>query len=89
MWLTSILVHSYVPDDLIKVVLVPLLKSKSGLITESNYYRSIALSNIFSKLSEHVILSGCEVYLTTSVVITSLASNQNTQQISVYLLLKK
>ena len=66
MWLTSILVHTYVPDDLIRVVLVPLLKSKSGLITDSNNYRPIALANIFSKLLEHVILNRCEVYLTTS-----------------------
>ena len=66
MWLTSILVHTYVPDDMIRVVLVPLLKSKSGLITDSNNYRPIALANIFSKLLEHVILSRCEVYLTTS-----------------------
>ena len=66
MWLTSILVNSYVPGDLIKVVLVPLLKSKSGLITDSDNYRSIALANILSKLLEHVIPSRCEVYLTTS-----------------------
>ena len=52
MWLTSILVHSYVPDDLIKVVLVPLLNSKSGLITDSINYRPIALGNIFSILLE-------------------------------------
>ena len=66
MWFTSILVHSYVPDDLIKVVCIPLLKSKSGLITDSNNYRPIALANTFSKLMEHVILTRCEVYLTTS-----------------------
>ena len=41
MWLTSILVHTYVYDDLSRV-------------TDSNNFTPIALAKIFSKLLEHV-----------------------------------
>jgi hypothetical protein len=46
------------PEELIKTTVVPLLKNKSGDISDINNYRAIALSNCLSKLLESLIL-GC------------------------------
>ena len=48
--------HCYVPHDLIKTTVIPLLKNKSGDISDINNYRAIALSNCINKLMETVIL---------------------------------
>ena len=80
MSLTSILVHTYVPEDLVRVGCVPSLKIKSGLITDDNNYRPIAPADIFSKLLAHVLLSMCEVYLTTSDNQFGFKSKQSTYQ---------
>lgn len=50
------LCHCYVPDDLIKTTVVPLMKNKSGDISDVNNYRAIALSNSLSKLLETLML---------------------------------
>jgi len=51
------LCHCYLPADLIQTTVVPLLKNKSGDLSDINNYRAIALSNCLSKLLESLMLS--------------------------------
>ena len=50
------------PQYMINSVIVPLVKNKSGDLTDKYNYRPIALSSITSKLFEHIILK-LEEYL--------------------------
>jgi hypothetical protein len=50
------LCHCYLPNELTKTTVVPLLKNKSGDISDINNYRAIALSNCLSKLLESLML---------------------------------
>ena len=50
------LTHSFLPTELIQTTLVPLLKNKTGNISDVNNYRVIALSNSISKLLKDVLL---------------------------------
>ena len=54
--LDSMLNHATVPSDLIRSVLIPLMKDKSGMIDDASNYRGIALSNSMSKVLELIIL---------------------------------
>ena len=54
------LCHSYIPTNLTQTTLVPLLKNKSGDVTDINNYRAIALSSCLSKLFESLILTCCK-----------------------------
>ena len=57
--------HGYLPSTLIKTTIVPIVKNKSGNLSDSNNYRSIAIATITSKLLEPVLLLKCSDYLTT------------------------
>ena len=48
--------HCYVPAELTKTTIVPMVKNKSGDISDMNNYRAIALSNSVSKVLESVNL---------------------------------
>ena len=48
--------HCYLPLDMMQTTIVPLLKNKSGDISDASNYRAIALSNCMSKLLESVLL---------------------------------
>jgi len=48
--------HSYLPSASMDTEFVPLLKNKTGDITDVSNYRAIAISNAESKLLENVIL---------------------------------
>ena len=47
--------YGYVPRALMQSVIVPLVKNKSGNLSDMNNYRAIATSTAFSKLFESVI----------------------------------
>ena len=47
--------HGYLPKTFMKSLLVPLVKCKSGDLSDVNNYRAIAISTALSKLFEHVI----------------------------------
>ena len=51
--------HGHVPADLIKVILVPIVKNKAGDLTSKNNYRPIALAAVLSKLVELVMIECC------------------------------
>ena len=64
--LTSMLVHGYLPKDCMVTTLMPILKSKSGDISDKNNYRPIALGTVCSKILERVLLVRIEDYLYTA-----------------------
>ena len=64
--MTSLLVHGILPDKLMSVVLVPIIKDKSGMINSKDNYRPIAIASTMSKLLEKVLLERLKNYLFTS-----------------------
>ena len=50
--MSSFLVHGFLPDEMMAVALVPIIKSKSGRIMSKDNYRPIALASIVSKVLE-------------------------------------
>ena len=66
MCFTLCLAHGYLPPAMIETTIVPIVKNKSGNLTDSSNYRPIALATIFSKMFESVLLMKCAEYLSTS-----------------------
>lgn len=64
--ISSFFVHCYLPDSLMSVVLVPIIKSKSGSINSKNNYRPIALASVLSKVVEKVLISRFDDHVYTS-----------------------
>jgi len=56
---TSFVRHCYLPRSLMETVIKPMVKNKSGYLTDVNNYRAIALSNFETKICEAFIL--CKV----------------------------
>ena len=54
--LSGILVHGYIPDDLSVSTIIPIPKGKNQNVTDSTNYRGIALSLIFCKIGNLIIL---------------------------------
>ena len=63
---TGLLVHGILPDSLMSVILVPIVKNKCGNINSKDNYRPIALASIVSKLMEKIILNRIEHFLITN-----------------------
>ena len=63
---TVCLSHGYLPTALIETTIVPIVKNKSGNLSDSNNYRPIALATIVSKILGSVLLIKCGDYLTSS-----------------------
>ena len=57
---TTMFRYSYIPDNFMHVIMVPLVKNKSGDLTNKDNYRPISLSTIISKVFEQIILWKCE-----------------------------
>ena len=62
----GLLAHQYVPREMSKVVMSPLLKSSLKDSCSSANYRPISLSTAASKILEHVIFNRIEHYVYTS-----------------------
>ena len=58
--------HGFIPDTFMKSIIIPLIKDKAGDITDTNNYRSLALSTISSKIYERIILNRYDDLLTTT-----------------------
>ena len=63
--LTGFLVHGFLPDSLMSVMLVPIIKDKSGKINSKDNYRPIAIASTMSKLLKSLLLEGLSNYLLT------------------------
>lgn len=62
---TSLFIHGVLPESLISVVLVPVIKDKSEKLSVKENYRPIALANVLSKVFEIVLLERISCYLNT------------------------
>ena len=63
--MSSFLVHGFLPDEMMAVALVPIIKSKSGRIMSKDNYRPIALASIVSKVLEKILLNRLYIFLDT------------------------
>ena len=67
MCFTSFISHGFPPESMLSVVLVPVIKDKSGKISSKVNYRPIALASVISKLVVEVImLDKIEMYMNTN-----------------------
>ena len=64
--MTGLLVHGVLPDSMIAVLLVPVIKNKTGKISSKDNYRPIALASVLSKVLERILLDRLELYLLTN-----------------------
>lgn len=48
--------HGYLPDSAMESVIIPILKDKKGILTDKNNYRPVAITSVFSKVLESIIL---------------------------------
>ena len=58
--------HGYIPNSFMRSIIIPLVKDKTGDITDKNNYRPIALSTMSSKILERVIMNRYDQYFTTT-----------------------
>ena len=66
MCFTLCLAHGYLPPAMIETTIVPIVKNKSGNLSDSSNYRPIVLATIISKMFGSVLLLKCAEYLSTS-----------------------
>ena len=78
--MTGFFVHGFLPDSLLSVVLVPIIKDKTGNISSKDNYRPIALASIMSKVLEIVIMNRIELCLRTSSNQSGFKANHGTDQ---------
>ena len=57
--------HNFLPPSLSKVILNPIVKDKTGNISDKDNYRPIALATVSFKIMERVILNRCKLKLAT------------------------
>ena len=56
MLFNTMILHNFLPESMMNTIIVPILKDKNGDIQDCDNYRPLALTCIFSKLFEFVIL---------------------------------
>ena len=57
MCFTGLFVHGFLPDTMLEIELVPVIKDKTGRIDQVDNYRQIALPSVISKVLETILLS--------------------------------
>ena len=65
MAITGFFVHGFLPESMLSVLIVPVIKDKAGNINSKDNYRPIALASIISKIVETIMLSRMEIHLVT------------------------
>ena len=65
MCLSGLFVHGFLPDSMLAVVLVPIIKDKTGRIDRIDNYRPIALASVVSKVVERILLDRISHFLET------------------------
>ncbi len=66
MCITGFLVHGFLPNNLISVILIPVIKDKTGKINSKANYYPIALASIISKVFENILLYRWDDYVLTN-----------------------
>ena len=66
MCFTSFISHGFLPETMLSVMLVPVMKDKAGKISSKDNYRPIALASVISKLVEVIMLDRIEMYMITN-----------------------
>ena len=56
MCLSGFFVHGFLPDAMLSVVLVPIIKDKCGKINSKDNYRPVALASVTSTIVEMILL---------------------------------
>lgn len=62
---TGFLTHGVLPDSIMSVLLVPVIKDKAAKLNDLQNYRPIALASILSKVLERILLTRLEMYVHT------------------------
>ena len=60
------MIHGVLPDSMLSVVLVPVIKDKAGKVGSLDNYRPIALASILSKVMEMILLDKIIKYIDSS-----------------------
>uniref|UniRef100_A0A8C6PWR0 Reverse transcriptase domain-containing protein n=1 Tax=Nothobranchius furzeri TaxID=105023 RepID=A0A8C6PWR0_NOTFU len=63
---TGFLKHGILPDHMLSVLLVPIVKEKTGKISCIDNYRPIAMASVLSKVFEHILLERLQNFITTT-----------------------
>ncbi len=63
---TGFLIHSVLPDSMLSVLLVPVIKNKAGMVGNLDNYRPIALASILSKVLEKILLDRLNVFINST-----------------------
>ena len=66
MYFNGCLVHGFLPNAIMYVMLVPVLKDKAGKLNSIDNYRPIALASILPKVLEKILLTKTETYVLTT-----------------------
>ena len=64
--INSMFYHGYLPVNMLRVTLVPIIKNKAQSISSFDNYRPIALATIMSKVIEKIIYNRIETLMTTT-----------------------
>ena len=62
----AMICHSYAPPSFIKSSIIPIPKGTKATLTDSNKYRSIAISSILSKVLDYIIIDNQKLAFQTS-----------------------
>ena len=67
MCISALVIHGFLPDSMLSVILVPVIKDKCRKINNSDNYRPIALASVISKVVEQIPLNRMsDILITTS-----------------------
>ncbi len=56
MLFNTMITHGYLPDDLMKTIIIPIVKDRNEVLTSKDNYRPIAVTTVCSKLLERALL---------------------------------
>ena len=62
MCISALFIHGFLPDSMLSVVLLPVIKDICRKINDSDNYRPIALASVISKVAEKMYLLECQIY---------------------------
>ena len=65
MCITGFMVHGFLPESMMSVVLIPIIKDKKANISSIDNYRPVAIASVVSKVLERILLDRLSEYLDT------------------------